>query len=648
MKSFAHLNEQQIKAVNTLDGALLVLAGAGSGKTTVLINRIANIIQQKKAYPRQILAITFTNKAAQEMKLRLKNMLGDEAVNVWAHTFHACCMRILRRDIDKIGFPTTFNIFDTGDQKTLIKQCLQTLNFDEKKFDIKSILRQISRVKDELIDPAEFADSCGNDFRMKQISKIYDLYQRRLKENNALDFDDIIAKTVFLFEREPEILERYKNQFKYIMVDEFQDTNHAQYRLICMLTGRDGNLCVVGDDDQSIYRFRGATIENILNFEKQFPHAKVIKLEQNYRSTQNILDAANHVISNNNARKTKMLWTDNGSGEKIAVCCLQNERAEGAFVINKIAKMVGDGLFSYSDFVVLYRMNAQSRVVEEEFIKRNVPYRVVGGLRFHDRKEIKDIFAYLRLAHNHADDISLRRIINVPARKIGKTTMEQIIEIAQAASAPIYDVLTHCSEFPSLSKVQAKIEPFVEIMADIEKNISSSMNIPEFVRIVLQKSGYADMLTSENTIENQTRLENLDELLSIANEYQSQAGEEADLGGFLESMALYADVDSYDEMQDEGVVLMTLHSAKGLEFPVVFMIGMEQNIFPSAQSIMETEQMDEERRLCYVGITRAKQQLFLTHARTRMLFGKTDYNPPSQFLSEIPKSLTSSSKFFVG
>jgi len=638
-KRFAHLNDMQQCAVECTEGPLLILAGAGSGKTTVLINRIANIIEQGLAQPHEILAITFTNKAANELKERLVRMLGDEAAdNIWAYTFHATCMRILRKHITKLGgYTRSFNIFDQGDQKTLIKQCIKDLNFDERRYDVKAVMNTISRAKDKMQMPENFKMEAGYDYRLKQLAKIYDMYQSRLQRNNSLDFDDIIMKTVQLFRKWPKVLAEYQEQFKYILVDEYQDTNMAQYILIKQLAGERRNLCVVGDDDQSIYKFRGATIENILNFEKHFNDAKVVKLEQNYRSTQNILNAANSVIKQNFDRKGKNLWTSNESGEHIELVCLGDEKAEAAFIAKNINKLVDSGVYKYDDFAVFYRMNAQSRNVEEAFIQEGIPYKIVGGLRFYDRKEIKDIVSYLKLIHNHNDDMALKRIINVPSRKIGKTTVDHLEEIAKMANCSLFEVLEKVDEFKSLEKAKAKLEAFKSL---IEKLNYESGSIAEFIERVATQSGYTKNLEDEATIENLTRIENIKEFLSIAKVYDEKRGEEANLGEFLESITLFSDIDELENNKENCVIMMTLHASKGLEFPVVFMTGMEQNIFPSALNMNDAAQLAEERRLCYVGITRAKQKLYLTRAKQRLLFGKTDHNPPSLFIRDIPLELT--------
>jgi len=629
----------QQEAVGCTEGPLLILAGAGSGKTTVLINRIANIIEQGLAEPSEILAITFTNKAARELKDRLERMLGEEASkDIWAYTFHATCMRVLRKHINKIGYLNSFNVFDQADQKTLLKQCIRDLNMDERRFDVKNVMTTISHCKDKLMTPENFKVEAGYDYRLKQIAKIYEMYQNRLQRNNSLDFDDIIMKTVQIFTKYPKILEFYQEKFKYILVDEYQDTNLAQYKLIRQLAGERRNLCVVGDDDQSIYKFRGATIENILSFEKSFPNSKVIKLEQNYRSTQNILNAANSVIKENTDRKGKKLWTQNENGEHIELVCLANEKAESGFIANNIEKLVASGVYKYSDFAVLYRMNAQSRNIEEAFIQSSIPYKIVGGLRFYDRKEIKDIVSYLKLCHNHNDDIALKRIINVPSRKIGKTTIDHLEEIAKMANSSCYQVIENIDDFKSLEKAKVRLVQFKGII-DKMKYIDGE-SVADFVQKVITKTGYIKALEDEASIENMTRVENIKEFISIAKIYDENTKNNATLSEFLENITLFSDIDELEETRDNTVIMMTLHASKGLEFPVVFMTGMEQNIFPSAINMNDPSQMAEERRLCYVGITRAKQKLFLTRAKMRLLFGKTDYNPPSPFLRDIPIEIT--------
>ena len=624
--NFPNLNDKQREAVYTTDGPVLILAGAGSGKTTVLINRIAYLIGAKNVFPSQILAITFTNKAAAELKSRLETMLGSEGEMVWASTFHSLCVRILRRDIEKIGYPSSFNIFDRADQLTVVKECLKELNLDDKTYPPKSVLTYIGRAKDELMTPADFAKSSGGDFRMEKVAQIYDLYQKKLVKYGSLDFDDIIMLTVKLFEEHEDVLAYYQRKFHYIMVDEYQDTNHAQYRLVSLLADAHKNLCVVGDDDQSIYKFRGANIENILSFEKQYTNAKVIKLEENYRSTQNILDAANNVIKNNMGRKGKSLWTSKGEGEKIKVIKAQNEHDEGQKIAERIDLLTSRG-YAYNDFAILYRTNAQSRVIENMLLRNAIPYRVLGGLRFFDRKEIKDVLAYMKLINNPNDNVSLKRIINEPKRGIGKKSVED---------AELISAQNNISMFEVCQQSSGKLKAFADMLNEIKQH---DYTISKMVEVILDKTGYLEALINENTVEATTRIENIKELVTDAMEYEKTEGEEQPtLAGYLEKISLVADVDNYDETQDV-VVMMTMHSAKGLEFPVVFIAGMEDGIFPGYQSMMSNEELEEERRLCYVGITRAKQILHISHAFSRNLYGSTSYNQPSRFLAEIPTEL---------
>ena len=624
--SFKNLNDKQREAVFKTEGPVLILAGAGSGKTTVLINRIAYLIGGLNVNPWQILAITFTNKAAAELKNRLVSMLGTEGDEVFASTFHSMCVRMLRRDIEKIGYKSDFNIFDRADQTTVVKECLKELDIDDKIFAPKTVLNNISRAKDELETPEEMKKNSFHDYQKSIIADIYALYQKKLKTYNALDFDDIIMLTVSLFSQHEDVLDFYRRKFKYIMVDEYQDTNHAQYRLVSMLAGGYKNLCVVGDDDQSIYKFRGANIENILSFEEQYPDAAVIKLEENYRSTQNILDAANGVIKNNFGRKGKTLWTGNGRGEKITLFRAKNEHDEAYYIADNITKMYGG--YEYNDIAILYRTNAQSRVIENMLIQHAVPYRVLGGLRFFDRKEIKDILAYVRLVNNNADNVNLKRIINEPKRGIGAKTVSNCEQLALSRGVSMLEVCR--SEGGKLGEFAKLID---SLAAD-----SREMPLSRFINTVLDKTGYSTMLITENTVESKTRLENIKELVSDAVEFEKSEGENADLNAYLEKISLVADVDNYDEQQDV-VVLMTLHSAKGLEFPVVFLCGTEEGLFPSYMSQSSQEELEEERRLCYVGITRAKKKLFITNAASRTIFGNTNYNKQSRFVDEIDPEL---------
>lgn len=630
------LNKQQKEAVLHVDGPLLILAGAGSGKTRVLTHRIAYLIEEKNVHPSNILAITFTNKAAKEMKERVSRLVGNLADSIWVSTFHSACVRILRRDIEKIGFDKNFNIFDYSDQQMVIKDCLRELNLNDKNFPPKSILESIGRAKDEMIEPSTFNKMYQADFKMSKVAAIYDLYQKKLKQNNALDFDDIIMFTVKLFLTNSDILSFYQNKFRYILVDEYQDTNTAQYSLISMLAKGHENLCVVGDDDQSIYGWRGANIRNILDFEKEFKGCKIIRLEQNYRSTVTILEAANHVIKNNFGRKTKSLWTENGKGDKIVHRVLENEHEEAFFTVNEIKKAIAKDNKEYKDFAVLYRINAQSRVLEESLTREGIPYKIIGGLRFYDRKEIKDIIAYLRVIQNPSDNISLKRIINVPKRGIGNTTVDTAEFIARNRDVSIFSVISASGEVKELQRASAKLQSFVDMISKL-RIMKDTMKVSELTQQVIELSGILKELQEENTIEAQGRIENIKELISSALEFEKQ-NQENGLEEFLQGISLISDVDNMEE-DGNKVVLMTLHSAKGLEFPVVFMIGMEEGIFPGYRSMTDESNLEEERRLCYVGITRAKEKLFMSNAVSRMLFGNTTYNKVSRFISEIPEEL---------
>ena len=629
------LNDKQREAVETTDGPVLVLAGAGSGKTTVLVNRIAYIIEKKHVSPYNIMAITFTNKAANEMKERIAKLIGDTARDMWVSTFHSACVRILRTNIDLIGYERDFVIYDTSDTKTVIKECLKELNLDEKAYAPKAVLSAIGKAKDNMQTPEIFEAVNTNDYYLKTVSGIYKLYQKKLKNNNALDFDDIVFYAVKILMENPDVLYRYQQKFKYILVDEYQDTNNVQYMLISLLAQGSRNICVVGDDDQSIYKFRGANIQNILGFEDEFPDAVTIKLEQNYRSTKNILDAANAVIANNKGRKGKALWTDNTDGNKISLYTASNERSEGEYIAKKIEELVKDGA-KYSDIAILYRTNAQSRVIEEMFLRWAVPYRVLAGMRFYDRKEIKDVIAYLRVISNPRDDVSIKRIINEPKRSIGPTTMEKASAIASEKDISLFEVLKKAYDYPALLRASSKIEEFVKLIEDLSVS-AKSMKLEDFVVKMLNDTGYLPALQAEDTVENQTRIENIKEFMSVVQEFE-KSGEEVTLSAFLEDLALVADIDSYDADQD-AVVMMTIHSAKGLEFNYVFLAGMEDGLFPSARSTLEIEDLEEERRLCYVALTRAKKRLFLTNTESRMLYGKTNRSFPSQFLQEIPPEL---------
>lgn len=623
------LNDMQAQAVLTTDGPLLVLAGAGSGKTTVLTRRIAYILKQNKARPWEILAITFTNKAAKEMLTRITDLVPDDAGDMWIKTFHSACLRILRRDIDKIGYTSNFNIYDTADQKRLVKDCIKDLNLSEDMFNVKTAMSIISDCKNKGISPEEYIEMNDNNYRSVIFGKIYRRYEKRLKENNSLDFDDLLLKTVYLFENNEDVLNYYQNKFKYILVDEYQDTNNIQYRLVAMLASKHRNLCVVGDDDQSIYKFRGADVTNILDFEKQFKDASTIKLEQNYRSTQNILDAANDVISHNISRKEKRLWTDKGEGEKIIVRALDDQMGEAQYINNTIEAAVSSGRRKYSDFAILYRTNAQTRSFEENL---TCPYRVLAGLRFYDRREIKDILSYLRVINNPNDDTNLSRIINVPKRGIGDTTVSKISTLAMSVGKSMYQIITDDNYADAIGRSYAKISGFLDLIKNIRDMVNKS-SVAHIIDEIIDKTGYIDALIAENAQEAQGRIENLNELKSKAVEYEEKV-ENPTFEGFLDNISLVSDVDNYDENQD-AVVLMTLHSAKGLEFPVVFMCGMEYGLFPSLMSEMEDGGIEEERRLCYVGITRAREELYMTWAHMRTMYGKTESRIISKFISEI-------------
>ena len=627
------LNKEQQEAVLHTEGPLLILAGAGSGKTRVLTHRIAYLIKEKNVYPSSILAITFTNKAAKEMKERTAKLLGDMAEDMWVSTFHSTCVKILRRDIEKIGYSRSFVIFDTSDQQTLIKDCIKELNLNEKNFPFREVLSHIGRAKDELIEPEIYLKSNASDFRMSKVAKIYELYQKKLKNNNALDFDDIIMMTIKLFLDNPPVRQYYQRKFRYIHVDEYQDTNTAQYTLISLLAKEYRNLCVVGDDDQSIYSFRGANIRNILDFEKEFKGCKVVKLEQNYRSTQTILNAANHVIKNNTGRKLKSLWTENSKGCGVRLYEGSTEHEESAFIVREVKKLKEDEGRNYKDFALLYRMNAQSRVLEDTLMKEGIPYKIFGGLRFYDRKEIKDIVAYLRLIHNSSDDIALKRIINVPKRGIGGTTVDTAESVAIKKSCSIFSIVSSAAEISELQRASSKLKDFVE-MINRFKIMKDTMSISGLIGEVIDKSGILAELKEENTIEEQSRIENIKELISSALEFEEQS-EEKGLEAYLANISLVSDIDSFEGEKDY-VVLMTLHSAKGLEFPVVFIAGMEEGVFPGFRSIGDDNELEEERRLCYVGMTRAREKLYMTSTFCRTLFGNTSYNKASRFLKEIP------------
>ena len=649
MSIYDKLNEPQREAVYHTDGPLLILAGAGSGKTRVLTHRIAYLIGERGVNPWNILAITFTNKAAEEMRQRVDNLVGFGAESVWVSTFHSACVRILRRFIDRLGYENHFTIYDTDDQKTLIKEVCRKVDVDTKVFKERSLLSAISSAKNEMILPDEFELNAGGDFAKMKIAKVYREYEVQMRANNALDFDDLLVKTVQLLQTQPDVLESYQERFRYIMVDEYQDTNTVQFQLVSLLAGKYKNLCVVGDDDQSIYKFRGANIRNILDFEHEFPDAKVIKLEQNYRSTGNILNAANSVIANNRGRKEKSLWTENGEGELIRLRQFDTAFDEADFIGEDIKNAVRQG-GSYNDSAVLYRTNAQSRLLEEKFIAMNIPYKIVGGVNFYARREIKDLLAYLKTIDNGRDDVAVRRIINVPKRGIGLTTINRIQESATERGIGFYEALLAPELIAGVGRSATKLDSFAALI-EYFKTLAEEMNITDLLQEVIEKTGYIESLENEDKEEAKTRKENIDELISKAATYEESCqdkDEKATLSGFLEEVALVADIDSLDEDQ-EYVVLMTLHSAKGLEFPRVYLAGMEDGLFPGYMSINagDREELEEERRLCYVGITRAEQELTLTSARRRMVHGETQYNPMSRFVKEIPRELldTGNKKF---
>ena len=675
-QQYNNMNPRQLEAVMTTEGPLLILAGAGSGKTTVLINRIANLIRfgcgsdseeipdditeedvifleaevaspktenawkadqlcrQQPVDPWSVIAITFTNKAANELKERLSAMLGIQAEGVWAMTFHSACCRILRREIERLGYDSSFTIYDTADSERVIKEILKDKNLDEKMFPARQILGMISKAKDRMKSPKEFALEAGDDYRLKRIAEFYEEYQRRLKGANAVDFDDIILLTVQILQQYEEVRDYYQRKFRYVLIDEYQDTNHLQYLLASLLAGRYENICVVGDDDQSIYRFRGATIQNILDFEKQFHGAKVIRLEQNYRSTQSILDAANAVISNNIGRKGKRLWTQNGGGDKILHYEAMNESDEASFVANNIlSESQGKNL---KNFAILYRTNAQSNALEYAFKRTGLRYRIIGGTRFFDRAEVKDMLAYLWVINNRSDDLRLKRIINQPPRGIGAKTVETIERLCTASDMPLYNVISDPYNYPALERSAQKLMAFT-VMIEECAELLETLSLPDFYDELLIRTGYVAMLEQKNDLENRTRLENVRELKSSILTYMENT-EEPSLRGFLEEIALYTDIEQYDKDAD-AVVMMTMHSAKGLEFPNVYIVGAEEGLFPGMRTIGDREEMEEERRLCYVAITRAKQRLTITSARQRMLYGHTTMNRPSRFLGEIPEEL---------
>ena len=676
-KDFEKMNDVQKQAIFHTEGPLLILAGAGSGKTTVIVNRIANIVRYGNAYssrnvsfeptehdvelmkeyldgnydalfdiedllyddpakPWQILAITFTNKAANELKERLEKLLGDDAKEIWASTFHSCCARILRRNADRLGYTSSFTIYDTDDAKRLIKECQRQLEIRDSVLSHKTILGEISRAKDCLITPDEYIAQGAKDARMTRIGQVYKMYQEELKKADAMDFDDMIVNTVKLLEDFTDVRDYYQRGFRYIMVDEYQDTNHAQFRLTQLLAEGHRNICVVGDDDQSIYRFRGATIENIMSFEYQFRNAVTIRLEQNYRSTQTILDAANAVISNNSKRKGKNLWTDNGEGEKISVHTAYDEQEESSYVTDKISENVGSGNFKFGDHAVLYRMNAQSNSLERSMVRSGIPYRIIGGFRFYERAEIRDAIAYLTVVNNPSDNMRLARIINTPKRGIGDTTVNHAFEIASGLGISVFEVMSHADEYEALKRSASKLMNFCGMISELNKKVDS-LHLDEIFKEILDKTDYMAYLEADKE-KGAERIENIGELVTNLMTYETE-NEDATLSGFLEEVALMTDIDNYNA-QTDAVVMMTLHSAKGLEFPVVFIPGMEEGIFPGMQSMYSPEEVEEERRLAYVGITRAKKKLYLTNANSRMIFGSTSRNLPSRFLGEIPRELT--------
>ena len=640
MSKYDGLNSMQQEAVYHTEGPVLILAGAGSGKTRVLTHRIAYLIEEKGINPWNIMAITFTNKAAQEMRERVDKIVGFGSESIWVSTFHSSCVRILRRYIDRLGYDNNFTIYDTDDQKTVIKEVCKRLNIDTKMYKERSLMAAISSAKDELVSPEEFRlnASASTDWGFQTVARVYDAYQKQLKQNNALDFDDLIVKTVELFQNCPEVLDSYQERFRYIMVDEYQDTNTAQFKFVSLLASKYKNLCVVGDDDQSIYKFRGANIGNILGYEKVFPDAKVIKLEQNYRSTQNILQAANEVIKNNLGRKDKTLWTANEQGTPLHFRQFQNGYEEAEYIAGDISQKVREGNYEYKECAILYRTNAQSRLFEEKFLLANIPYKIVGGVNFYARKEIKDLLAYLKTVDNARDDVAVRRIINVPKRGIGATTMDKVQTYAQEMGISLYDALKEADQIETLGRSAVKVRPFVDFIQKFRSQVEF-LSVSELLQKIIDETGYVAELEAENTEESQARIENIDELISKAVSYEEES-EEPTLSGFLEEVALIADIDSVDD-NDDRVLLMTLHSAKGLEFPNVYLAGMEDGMFPSYMTIVgdDPTELEEERRLCYVGITRAMKELTLTAAQQRMIRGETQYNKVSRFIREIPREL---------
>ncbi|CDB32635.1 aTP-dependent DNA helicase PcrA [Clostridium sp. CAG:575] len=630
-----NLNDKQYEAVVNTEGPCLVIAGAGSGKTKVLTHKIAYLIGEKNALPWNILAITFTNKAANEMKERITNLVGDVAQDIWMGTFHSICVRILRKFIDRLGFDSSFIIFDTSDQRTLVKTCIKNIGLDDKMFTDRSVLSEISNAKNEMLEPEQYTVMANGDFRKEKIALVYEMYQKRLRENNAIDFDDIINYTIKILMENPDILEYYSNKFQYVLVDEYQDTNKAQFTLVTMLASKNGNITVVGDNDQGIYSFRGADISNILNFERDFPGTKIIKLEQNYRCTGNILKAANSVIKNNEVKYKKQLWTENEVGNLPKVYSADNEYDEGTYIAQQIEHLRREEYYKYSDFAILYRMNTQSRAIEEILRRESIPYKIIGGLKFYERKEIKDIISYLRLIQNPFDNLSLKRIINEPKRGIGKTSLDKIEQMSDEIGISMYEIIKDSDQY-GLNRVFLNSREFVNCIEELRAK-KDDLKLSELIKETLKKTGYTKALENENTIEAENRIENLDEFLTVAIEFEEESAENH-LSDFLEGITLSSDIDNMEETE-ETVTLMTLHSAKGLEFPVVFLVGMEEGIFPGYKSISEPQELEEERRLCYVGITRAKENLYLTCSKQRTIFGSTSCNPVSRFLKEIPSDL---------
>ena len=629
------LNNKQKEAVLATEGPCLVIAGAGSGKTKVLTHKIAYLMSEMHVKPWNILAITFTNKAANEMKERVEKLVGDAAKDMWIGTFHSICVRILRKYIDRLGYDHSFLIFDTSDQKTLVKECMKSLKIDDKMFTDRSIMSEISNAKNEMLEPKAYQTKYAGEYRKEIIGKVYEMYQQKLKENNAVDFDDLINHTIKILTENPDALEYYSDKFKYVLVDEYQDTNKAQFTLVTLLASKYGNITVVGDNDQGIYSFRGADITNILNFEKDFPGAKLIKLEQNYRCTGNILKAANAVIKYNENKYEKKLWTENDEGALPTIHKADDEYDEGRFIVQEINHLRREEYMKYSDFTVLYRMNSQSRAIEEILRREGIPYKIVGGLKFYERKEIKDIISYLRLIYNFSDNISLRRIINEPKRGIGKTSIDNIGEISEQTGLSMFDIIKHAEDY-GLNRVKANSMEFIQTIEYLRSKIEE-LSISDLIKETLDKTGYMKALELENTTEAESRIENLEEFLTVAIEFEEEEAENT-LADFLEGITLSSDIDGMEDSED-SVTLMTLHSAKGLEFPVVFLVGLEEGIFPGNKSIGEPKELEEERRLFYVGITRAKQFLYLTCAKRRTIFGSTSYNAISRFVEEIPSDL---------